>query len=118
MHEFRLFWNFGAVQTSIKSILWTVRSELGRHGQEFGHELVPESVSKADSNMRFSETSDTDLDKVSTSDMGSDTDLDTHKTYFVHPSRLGHGFGPTLRSISYRISPSAIFIVIERQLSS
>ena len=78
--SFRLFWNFGASQTSITSILWTVRSELGRHGQEFGHELVSESVSEADSDTRFSETLDTDLDKVTISEMGSDTDLDTHKT--------------------------------------
>ena len=54
------------------------------HGQEFRHELVFESVSEADSDTRFFETSDTDSDrdsdKVSTSDTDSDMDSDTYKT--------------------------------------
>ena len=67
---------------------WT--AELGGHGQEFGHEPVSESVTEADSDTRFFETSDTDTrfsdasdtdsdmdsDKVSTSDKCSNTDSD------------------------------------------
>ena len=47
------------------------KPELSGHGEEFGHELVSESVSEADSDKRFFETSDWDK--------GSDIDSDTHQ---------------------------------------
>ena len=63
----------------IAYILYRIASftaELGGHGQEFGHELVSESVSEADSDSdtRFFETSDAD----------SSTDSDTR----VRPTLL------------------------------
>ena len=56
------------------------------NGHDFGHELMSESVSEADSDTdtRFFGTSDTDIGRVMTSDTGSDT--------YMYEN-LGHGFG-------------------------
>ena len=67
-------------------------SEMNGHGHDFGHELVSESMSEADSDTdtAFLRTSDTDSDTDSGKVMTSDADTSSDKGM---SEILGHGFG-------------------------
>ena len=52
--------DISVIKMSTFIIFAILGTELGGRGQEFGHERVSESVSEADSDTSFFETSDTD----------------------------------------------------------
>ena len=74
------------------------KPEKGGHGHDFGHELVSESVSEADSHTNFFETSDTGKGMTSDSDLGSDMRMSEN---------LGHEFGLGQLS-NTRVRPSLV----------
>ena len=53
-----------------------LKSEITGHGHDFGHEFISESVYEADSDTRFSETSDKNSDTDSNKFKFSDSDMD------------------------------------------
>ena len=87
----------------MKRVFSCLTTEVGGHGHDFGHESVSEPVSKADSDTRFSQTSDTD------SDMGK-------LRNFGHGFGLGQGFGHGLRTRTrtWKISKLGHLLAVSR----